>query len=458
MINEDTKVEKMVNTNRSMLSIERDDEHKHIAGVTMGRGAFSSGPNPYYTALAQFDSALPYIELKRGMIDYMRQTKRSLIVSFPLQLDDGGVLVLEGYRVHHNNISGPTHGGLRYHPGVSFDEMRAFAMWNTWKAAVVNIPFGGAAGGVAVNPFQLSQAELERMTRRYVNDMTPLLGPDADILSPDLNTTSQTMAWIMDTFSMREGYAIPAIATGKPQVLGGTAGHVGSIGFGLCTTIERTLAKLGKDINGATIAIQGFGRVGSHTALYLAYRGANVVAVSDKDGAIYAPSGLDIEAVIEARDKEGSVNATERAEPISDDDLLYMDVDVLVLAALGNQIRADNAHRVRARIIAEGGPGVITNRADRIMASEGHNTHVIIPNILGTAAGMIVSYFEWVQDVQAFFWGIEQVEEKLGEMINRAFDEVWALHEENQVSMRVAAYILAVNRVAHNTMVRGIWP
>ncbi|MGB0388566.1 MAG: Glu/Leu/Phe/Val family dehydrogenase [Ardenticatenaceae bacterium] len=440
------------------MSIERDDEFQHIAGATMGRGAFASGPNPYYTALEQFDTALPYLDIKRGMIDYMRRTKRSLIVSFPLRRDDGSVLVLDAYRVHHNNITGPTHGGLRYHPGVTLDEMRAFAMWNTWKAAVVNIPFGGAAGGVAVNPYQLSKAEQERMTRRYVNDITPLLGPEADILSPDLNTTSQTMAWVMDTYSMGQGYATPAVATGKPQVLGGTVGHVGSIGFGLYTTIERTLEKLGKPVKGTTVAIQGFGRVGSHTALYLAHRGAKVVAVSDRDGAIFAPHGLDIEAVIEARDKSGSVTGMQRAEPISDEDLLYMDVDVLVLAALGNQIRADNAHLVRARIIAEGGPGIITNRADQIIADEGHDTHIIIPDILGTAAGMVVSYFEWVQDVQAFFWGVQQVEEKLHEIINSAFDQVWELHKTHQVSMRVAAYMLAVKRVAHNTMVRGIWP
>ena len=458
MIKEDAKIKEIGRPNGSMLAIERYDEDLHIARGTMTRGAFTSGPNPYYTALEQFDTALPYIKLKRGIIDYMRQTKRSLIVSFPLRRDDGSVLVVESYRVHHNNISGPTHGGLRYHPGVTLDEMRAFAMWNTWKAAVVNIPFGGAAGGVAVDPFQLSQSELERMTRRYVNDMSPLLGPEGDILSPDLNTTSQTMAWVMDTFSMREGYAISAIATGKPLVLGGTAGHVGSIGFGLCTTIERTLEKLGLNIEGATVAIQGFGRVGSHTGLYLAHRGAKVIAVSDRHGTIFAPNGLDIEAVIEARDKHGTVTGTERAEPISDEDLLFMDVDVLVLAAVGNQIRADNAHRVRARIIAEGGPGVITNRADRIIADKGHHTHIIIPDILATAAGMVVSYFEWVQDVQAFFWGLEEIEEQLHEIVNRAFDEVWELQQKHKVSMRVAAYILAVNRVAHNTMVRGIWP
>ena len=444
---------------KPLLSIERDDEERHISQkVPMGRGAFASGPNPFYTATEQFQSALPYLDIKRGMIDYIQQTKRSLVVGFPLRLDNGEMMVLDGYRVHHNNISGPTHGGLRYHPGVTLDEMKAFAMWNTWKAAVVNIPFGGGAGGVAVDPFSLSPTELERMTRRYINDIIPLLGPEGDILSPDLNTTSQIMAWAMDTYSMTKGYSVPAIATGKPIVLGGTAGQVGSIGLGLFVTIERTLQKLGKDLADTTVAIQGFGRVGSHSALYLSQRGAKVVAVSDISGAIYAPNGLDIEEVIRVVREKGGVIATERAEPIADEDLLYMDVDVLILAAVGNQIRADNAHRIKARIIAEGGPGVITNRADNIIAQDGYKTHLIIPNILATAGGMVVSYFEWVQDVQAFFWGIQEIERNLQDIVNRAFEEVWQIHNKYEVSLRVAAYILAINRVAKNTAMRGIWP
>lgn len=439
----------------NLLAIERDDDAWQ---GKMARGAFASGPNPYDMAIEQFEAALPYLELKRGVIEYMRQPKRALIVNFPLRRDDGSVLVLEGFRVHHNNVPGPTHGGLRYHPGVSLDEMRAFAMWNTWKAAVVNIPFGGAAGGIAVDPFSLSDREQERMTRRFINDITPLLGPDGDILSPDLNTTQQTMAWVMDTFSMHMGYSVPAIATGKPIALGGTIGQIGSIGAGLYYTIERTLESLGRTVEGATVAVQGFGRVGSNTAMYLSRKGAKVIGVSDVRGGIYNPKGLDIPVLIETVAAHGTVVAMEQAERISDDDLLSMNVDVLVLAALGNQIRADNAHRVRARIIAEGGPGVITPRADRILAEDGHDTCVVIPDILGTAAGMVVAYFEWVQDVQAFFWDVEQIEEKLHEIMNNAFDEVWALHAQHQVSLRTAAYILAVSRVANNTLLRGIWP
>ncbi len=443
---------------RHLLSIGQDDDAQHKKGALMARGAFASGPNPYTMAIEQFEAALPHLDLKRGIIDYMRQAKRALIVSFPLRRDDGSILVLDGYRVHHNNIPGPTHGGLRYHPGVTLDEMRAFAMWNTWKAAVVNIPFGGAAGGIAVDPFSLSPRELERMTRRYVNDITPLLGPEGDIISPDLNTTQQTMGWIMDTFSMKQGYAVPAVATGKPLELGGTVGQAGSIGLGLFFCIEKTLEKMGRSLDGATVAVQGFGRVGSNTALYLSRCGAKVVAVADVGGGVYSPDGLDIPELMQVAAEHRTVTALERAERITDEDLLSMDVDVLVLAALGNQIRADNAHRVRARIIAEGGPGVVTPRADRILAEDGHDTHVVIPDILGSAGGMVVAYFEWVQDVQAFFWGVEQIEDLLRTLMLRAFDEVWGIHSEREVSLRVASYIYAINRVATTTLMRGIWP
>jgi glutamate dehydrogenase (NAD(P)+) len=441
-----------------LLSLERDDEALHEQGAVMARGAFATGPNPYSMAIEQFEAALPYLKLKRGLIDYTRHAKRALIVNFPLRRDDGSVMVLEGFRVHHNSVSGPTHGGLRYHPGVTLDEMRAFALWNTWKAAVVNIPFGGASGGIAVDPYSLSKRELERMTRRYINDITPLLGVEGDILGPDLNTNQQTMAWAMDTYSMQQGHSVPGVATGKPLSLGGSAGQAGSTGLGLFHTVEKTLAKLGRSVQGATVAVQGFGRVGSNSALYLSRCGARVLGVSDVGGGVYAPNGLDIPTLIDVVAKHGTVTALEQGERITDEDLLSMDVDVLVLAALGNQIRADNAHRVRARIIAEGGPGVITPRADLILEEEGHDTHVVIPDILASAGGMVISYFEWVQDLQAFFWGIDQIEELLRNIMDRAFEEVWTIHHERHVSLRVAAYILAVSRVAENTLMRGIWP
>jgi glutamate dehydrogenase (NAD(P)+) len=441
-----------------LLAIERDDEQKHIAGEVMARGAFARGANPYDTAIEHFDATLPHIKLPQGIIEYMRQPKRAMIVNFPLRRDDGSVTVMEGFRVQHTGIPGATFGGLRYHPTVTLGEMKAFAMWNTWKAAVVNIPFGGAAGGIAVDHYSLSMRERERMTRRYINDIAPLLGAEADIVAPDLNTTSQTMAWAMDTFSQHAGYSVPAIATGKPLALGGTAGTVGAIGFGLYCTIERTLAKLGRTVEGATIAVQGFGRVGSHTALYLSQRGAKVLAVSDVKGGVYHPEGLDIDALIKVVNEHNFVTAMPDVDTISDEDLLYMDVDVLVLAALGNQVRGDNARRIRAKIVAEGGPGAVTTKADKVFDDAGLDKTIVIPDILGTASGMVVSYFEWVQDVQAFFWEVDTIADKLHEIINRAFDEVWEAHIEHQISLRTAATLIAVSRVAHNTMLRGIWP
>lgn len=439
------------------LATSPGDAALHAAIAEQVTGAFSIGPNPYDVAIEQFEAALPYLKLKRGIIDYMRKAKRALIVGFPLRKDDGSVEVFEGYRVHHNNVPGPTHGGIRYHPGVSLDEMRALAMWNTWKAAVVNIPFGGAAGGVAVNPFRLSRRELERLTRRYITDILPLLGPEADIVGPDLNTDEQTMAWAMDTVSMTRGYSVAASATGKPVLIGGTRGEIGSTGFGLTVVIRQALAKLGRTLEGATVAVQGFGRVGSNAALFLHDAGARVIAISDVGGGAYVPDGIDVREAIRYTAGHGTIAGLPYAEPISDQDLLALPVDILILAALGNQIRADNAQRVRARLIAEGGPGVITPRADQALAELSPET-VIIPDILGSTGGLVVSYFEWVQDLQAFFWTERQIEEKLREVVSASFEQVWALHEERGVSLRVAAYILAISRVAEATMLRGIWP
>lgn len=440
-----------------VLRAPSSDAALHVALADYVTGAFSVGPNPYDVAIEQFEAALPYLQLKRGIIDFIRRAKRALIVSFPVRMDDGSVQVFEGYRVHHNTVPGPTHGGVRYHPGVNLDEMRALAMWNTWKAAVVNIPFGGAAGGVAVNPFRLSPRVLERLTRRYITDISPLLGPEADIVAPDLNTDEQTMAWAMDTVSMARGHSVAAIATGKPVLIGGTRGEIGSIGLGLTFVIRRAFEQLGRSLKDATVAVQGFGRVGSNTALYLQSDGAKVVAISDLGGGVYAPSGIDVAEAVRHTATHGSVADMPYTEPITDEDLLALPVDVLILAALGNQIRADNAHRVRARLIAEGGPGVVTPRADQILAEHSPET-VIIPDIVGTAGGMVVSYFEWVQDLQAFFWTDRQIEEKLHEVVTRSFDRVWTLHEERGVSLRVAAYIIAISRVAEATLLRGIWP
>ncbi len=420
-------------------------------------GAFAVGPNPYDVAVEQFESALPHVKLKRGLIDYLRRANRALLISFPVIMDDGRVEVFEGYRVHHYTTLGATHGGLRYHPGVSLDEMKALAMWNTWKAAVVNIPFGGAAGGVTVNPLSLSRRELERLTRRYVTEISPLLGPEVDVLGPDLNTDEQIMAWVMDTVSMAQGHSVNAVATGKPEPLGGTAGRIGSIGLGIAFVVEELFRRLGRPLEGASVAVQGFGRVGSHVAFHLTRRGAHVVAITDLGGGIYRPDGLPVEEVIRHAAQTKTVAGFPHTEPITDGDLLAMPVDVLVLAALGNQIRADNANRVRARVIVEGGPGVVTPRADRILA-ETRPECVVLPDILAAAGGMVVSYFEWVQDLQSFFWTEGEVEARLRDIMIGAFDHVWTLAEEKGISLRTAAYVVAISRVAEATLVRGIWP
>lgn len=429
--------------------------HRMLADQMVG--AFAIGPNPYDVAIEQFETALPYVSLKRGMLDHLTHANRSILVSFPVVMDDGSVEVFDGYRVYYNGVLGPTHGGVRYHPGVNLDEMKALAMWNTWKAAVVNIPFGGAAGGVAVNPFTLSRDERERLTRRYVTDISPLLGPETDMLGPDLNTDEQTMAWVMDTISMAKGYSVNAIATGKPEPLGGTAGLVRSVGLGLSYVATEVFSRLDKSLEGAKIAIQGFGRVGSNAALFLEHKGADIVAITDIGGGIYSPAGFSIEDIIHHVAKAGTVAGFPHAEPITDEDLITMPVDALVLAALGNQIRADNAHRIRADIILEGGPGVTTPRADHMIARELPET-VIVPDILAAAGGMVVSYFEWVQDLQSFFWEEREVETKLHEIMLDALDRVWTLSEEKDIPLRTAAYVEAIERVTEATMVRGIWP
>ncbi len=422
---------------------------RHIAG------AFGDGPNPYQTALEQFDATLPYLDAQLDLLAFLREPKRALIVTFPVRMDDGAVRVFTGYRVQHDNVLGPSKGGIRYHPNVTLDEMRALAMWNTWKAALVDVPFSGAQGGVTCDPTALSETELEHLTRRYISDISLLIGPRRDIPEPDLYTNAQVMTWAMDTFSMSQGYSVPAVVTGKPLEAGGTMGQVGAIGHGLRSVLDEACDYLGRRIEGSTVAVQGFGRVGSNVALHLEEAGARIVAVSDAGGAVYARTGLDVAEAIRYAAEHGSLAGLPGTEPIGDAELLELGVDILVPAALGNQIRADNAGRVQAGIVIEGGPGITTPRADAILSEKGT---VVIPDILATAGGMVVSYFEWVQDVQAFFWTEEQVNNKLRNIVTETTHRVWAMAEELQVSLRTAAYIQAINRVAQASELRGFWP
>jgi glutamate dehydrogenase (NAD(P)+) len=427
----------------------------HEACSYPAEAMFSSEVNPYRVALHQFDTATAHLDLKKGLIDFLRQPRRALIVTFPARMDDESVQMFTGYRVHHSAVMGPSKGGVRYHPDISLDEMRALAMWNTWKCAVVNVPFGGAQGGVACDPEMLSQRELERLTRRYISDISLLVGPESDIPDPDLNTGPQIMAWAMDTYSMGKGHSVTAVVTGKPLEIGGTLGQAGAIGRGLMYVIREAFERLGKKLEGATVAVQGFGRVGSNAALYLQGAGCRIVAANDLHGGVYHPKGFDAVAAVRHAARRRTVAGLDGTEPVTEQDLLSLDCDILVPAALGNQIRADNAEQIRAKCIAEGGPGIITPRADTILADRGV---CVLPNILASAGGMVVSYFEWVQDVRSFFWSEEQINARLRETIVQSFQQVWDIAQERKLPMRTAAYVLAIGRVAKATLLRGIWP
>ncbi len=406
-------------------------------------------------AQRQFDIAADRLDLDPGLRVILREAERELIVSIPVRMDDGSVEVFTGYRVQHNLGRGPSKGGLRYHQDVTLNEVRALAMWMTWKCAVVGIPYGGGKGGVRVDPKQLSMRELEGLTRRYATNISVIIGPEKDIPAPDVNTNAQTMAWIMDTYSMHVGYTVPGVVTGKPIGLGGSEGRHEATGRGTVVTISEAARHIGLDIIGATIAIQGFGNAGSVAATLLDSMGASVVAVSDTQGAIHDPAGLDIKAVKAWKAEHGTVVGFPGTETISNAALLELEVDVLVPAALESQITADNAGRVKARIVAEAANGPTTPDADEILWRKGV---FMIPDILCNAGGVTVSYFEWVQDLNRDQWSEEIVNSKLTAIMVRSFAEVVGMAEQEEVDMRTAAYLLAVDRVAKATALRGLYP
>ncbi len=428
--------------------------------------AIQKGLQAWEAALAQFDKAAHILEasghpLKRGLIQFLRRPKRELIVHFPVQMDDGSIRMFTGYRVHHNAVRGPTKGGIRYHPDVTLEEVRALAMWMTWKCALVNIPYGGAKGGVAVDPAQLSPRELERLTRRYATEISLLMHPGGDIPAPDVGTNPQIMAWIMDTYSMHTGFTQPAVVTGKPVEVGGTMGRVEATGRGVMMVAAEALKVNRIPIEQATIAIQGFGNVGSHAALTACLMGAKVVAVSDFRGGVYNPKGLDIPRLMEHDRRNRTVVGFPEGEPISNAELLTLKVDVLIPAALENQITLENAPYIQARILAEGANGPTAPEADEILIEKGV---FIIPDILCNAGGVITSYFEWVQDLQSFFWAEEEINSRMERILKRAFYEVLAKEEElrpyglRRGDYRTAAQALAIGRVAQATLIRGIYP
>jgi glutamate dehydrogenase (NAD(P)+) len=411
--------------------------------------------NLFEMALIQFDRAARQLNLSDGIYRVLRTPKRELAVTFPIQRDDNSITVFHGYRVHHSTVRGPSKGGIRYHPDVTIDEVRALAMWMTWKCAVMNIPFGGAAGAVNCDPDRMSRRELERLTRRYATEIEILISPESDIPGPDNGTNAQVMAWIMDTYSMHKGYSSPAVVTGKPVEIGGTEGRSDAAGLGLSICTVQAMKRFNIQIEGATAAVQGLGQVGQAAAKCLSAMGLKIIALSDSKSGVYRSSGLDIAALIAHKEQTGSVEGFADSEVIPNAELLALQCDVLAPCAFEMQITRENASRVHARIVAEGANGPTTPEADDILHA--HGIH-IVPDILCNSAGVTASYFEWVQDLQHFFWDRDEITRRLEKLIAHAFDEVYILRQAHKVDMRTAAQMLAVQRVADALHIRGIYP
>jgi glutamate dehydrogenase (NAD(P)+) len=418
------------------------------AGRTAGGRALAA-------ALSQFDAAATHLGLEPELRDVLGGCHREYTVRFPAKLDDGSVRVFTGFRVQHNTSRGPAKGGLRFHPQADIDDVRALAMWMTWKCALVEVPFGGAKGGVTCDPGSLSPKELEGITRRFATELEPLVGPDSDIPAPDVGTNAQVMAWIMDTVSMHKGYSVPAVVTGKPLAIGGSAGRADATGQGVLYTIEHAAQRLGFGLAGATVAIQGFGNVGEASARLLHQAGARIVAITDAGGGVRNEHGLDVASLALRFSELGTVAGAPGTEPIDNETLFGLEVDVLVLAALEGQVTAANAHHVRARILAEGANGPVDPSADPILAERGIT---VIPDILCNAGGVIVSYFEWAQNRAALAWTRDEVNDRLRRQILSAADAVWQRAAADRVPPRLAAHAIAVERVAAATRLRGLYP
>lgn len=410
---------------------------------------------PLESALLQFDKAADRVGLDDNLRRALRAIKRELTVNFPVEMDDGTLKVFRGYRIHHNIVRGPAKGGLRYHPETDADEVRALAMLMTWKCALVGLPFGGAKGGVAVDPGKLSTGELENLTRRYATEIVPFIGPEMDIPAPDVGTNAQIMAWIMDTISMHRGYSVPAVVTGKPVAVGGSVGRGSATALGLLNCTKEHLAHDGLCGEGLSVAIQGAGNVGFSAARLFAAEGFKVVAVSDVHGGIYRSGGIDIAALERHMAEAGMVSGLDGSEYISNAELLALDVDLLLPAALEGQINTGNAERVRARLVVEGANGPVDFEGDRILRERGIP---ILPDILANSGGAIVSYFEWVQGLQQFFWERERIVAELDRHMRQAYRQVRSQARECDCSLRDAAWAVAVDQVAEAARLRGIYP
>ncbi len=411
--------------------------------------------NPYEVAVAQFDQAAELLHLDEDLREVLRKPKRELSVNFPVRMDNGRIRMFSGYRVQHNINRGPAKGGIRYSPDVSLDEVRALAMWMTWKCAVVGIPFGGAKGGVVVDPRELSKSELERLTRRYTTEISILIGPDSDIPAPDMNTNQQVMAWIMDTYSMHHGYSIPAVVTGKPLAIGGSEGRLEATARGVFVATQEAARDHGITLEGAKVVVQGFGNVGSVSAKLFYEAGCKVIGLSDIYGAVYNPKGIDVHRALRYAQEHGRLTNLPDTEPISNAELLELPCDILVPAATEGQLTRHNASRIQARLIVEAANGPTTPDADAVFNDRGIP---VIPDILANAGGVTVSYFEWVQDLQRFFWTEQQINAELERVMRRSYQATYQKAQDLGVSMRMGAYLLAVARVAEATAARGIYP
>lgn len=411
--------------------------------------------DPLSEALQQLRTAVDDLGYDDSVYQQLAQARRELSVSIPLRRDDGHIEVLHGYRVQHNYSRGPAKGGLRYSPEVSIDEVRALAMWMTWKCALMDLPYGGAKGGVRIDPRCYSRSELERVTRRYTSEILPIIGPERDVPAPDIGTDEQTMAWMMDTYSVAQGHTVGGVVTGKPIYLGGSLGRAAATSRGVVHVALCALRTRGIEPRGATAAVQGFGKVGRGAALFLAEAGVTVVSVADQYGAIFAPAGLDMPAVAAWVDAHGTVASYPQAEQLSAQAMLELDVDLLVPAAVEGVLTAENAPRVRARIVVEGANGPTTGEADQILAEAGC---LVVPDILANAGGVVVSYFEWVQSNQSYRWELALVESRLAERMQDAWTTVWQAAQQHNCSMRRAATRIAVERVTQAHESRGLYP
>jgi glutamate dehydrogenase (NAD(P)+) len=411
--------------------------------------------NPFELAREQLRKVADAFDIDANLVNVLSECKKAVAVAIPVAMDDGTVNVFQGYRVTHNVARGPSKGGIRYHPDVTLDEVKALAMWMTWKCALMGIPFGGAKGGVICNPKELSRGELERLTRRYTSEIINEIGPEKDIPAPDVGTNAAVMAWIFDTYSMNKGHSVLGVVTGKPLTIGGSLGREEATARGGLYCVRDAIAKRGMSMEGLTVAVQGFGNVGSYLAKFLAEDGATVIAISDSATALHNPKGIDIPAAFAHKLETGTLEGLRGAETISSEELLALDCDVLAPCALEQVITSENADRVRAKIVCEGANGPTTPAADEILQDKGV---LILPDVLANAGGVVVSYFEWVQGLQEYFWKEAEVNARLNDIVTRAFEETWSLNERLGKGMRLSAYGLAVQRVAEATTTRGIYP